>query len=159
MKKFNIWSLFSLLFTGIAYFLFESGVFHVIWDADISKISFVIMIFAVYSYCRLGWLIRLYELGEEIEETEIAEGFEIADWMMSFGMIGTVVGFIAMTSSFTTVDFGNTENIKELFILATQGMSTALYSTLVGLIAYIILRIGFFFFDSIIESEKNATKK
>ena len=55
--------------------------------------------------------------------------------MLALGMIGTVAGFIIMLgSSFEGLDVENVESLKQTLTDMAIGMSTALYTTLTGLI-------------------------
>lgn len=138
---FLTWFMSLLMMLGGAYFAFEAGFFHFVWDADVSKLCFVILTLFTFGYSRLGYLLHRHGFkDDEIMLGELETGFEMADMSMAIGMLGTVVGFIVMSSSFVSVDFSNVENIKDLFKLATEGMSTALYTTAFGLVSSIILR-------------------
>lgn len=134
---FVTWFLSFLAMLGGAYFAFEAGFFHFVYGADVSKLCFVILALFLYGYCRLGKI--LFD-GHRVTSDKLDTGYEIADTSMALGMLGTVIGFIVMSSSFTSVDFSDVNNIKDLFRLATDGMSTALYTTAFGLVSNIILR-------------------
>lgn len=138
----------------------DLGLFNELWNKDFTKISFVIIALSLYQYFELGFiLMREYVTNykTKIKQTDLDRGFERADTMMTLGMIGTVLGFINMTSSFVTVDLSNVENIKQLLMLATNGMSTALYTTLVGLIGFLVIRYSYFKVENYLE--KNNGKK
>lgn len=138
-----VWSVVVIL--GGAYFAFEAGFFHYIYDADVSKLCFVIIVIFLAGYSRLGYLVHRHGFKDDgITSRELEIGFELADISMAVGMLGTVIGFIVMSSSFVDVDFSNVENIKDLFKLATEGMSTALYTTAFGLVSSITLRSTYF---------------
>ena len=137
MIKFKLWVVSFLTLIGLTYLLFEDGMLHRIWDAEGSiKISFIIMALALYQFFKLGKLLH----SDIITPQDIKNGLEASNQMMSLGMIGTVTGFIIMTASFAGVDFTNVENIKDLFELATLGMSTALYTTQIGMITSFVFR-------------------
>jgi biopolymer transport protein ExbB/TolQ len=62
--------------------------------------------------------------------------------MLSLGMIGTVAGFILMLGeSFESIDTANPESLKAALRSMALGMSTALYTTLTGLILSQALKI------------------
>ena len=146
---FTIWFLLLMTMVGVAYFSFEAGFFHHVWSVDVSKLCFVILAFFLFGYSRMGYLLYCTDTGKlkSLTKDHLDTGYEIADMCMAFGMLGTVIGFIIMSSSFTTVDFSDIENIKDLFKLATDGMSTALYTTAFGLVSSIILRGTHFIVD------------
>lgn len=147
-KSFLYWFLSLLVIIGIAYFSFEANFFNYIWAIDSSKLCFVIMAIFTLAYVKLGHLCFIFDYkGKRIESSDLDFGYEIADMSMALGMLGTVIGFIVMSSSFTSIDFSNIENIKDLFKLATSGMSTALYTTAFGLVSNIVLRATHFLFQ------------
>jgi biopolymer transport protein ExbB/TolQ len=59
-------------------------------------------------------------------------------------MVGTVVGFISMMSGFSTLDVGDMTTVQDMIKSLGAGMSTALYTTLVGLICSSLLKIQYF---------------
>jgi len=66
----------------------------------------------------------------------------ISEAILSLGMIGTVAGFILMLGdSFGSIDTSNPETLKDALSSMALGMSTALYTTLVGLILSQALKI------------------
>ena len=59
-----------------------------------------------------------------------------------------------MLSGFSSIDFENIESVQSLIGEMGYGMSTALATTLVGLIASILLKLQFFLLETEIEHEK-----
>lgn len=146
------WSGFLSLFGGL-YFAYEAELLDLIWQADATKLSFVILAFFLAIYARLGYFIYLKDVKKQkVTSFDLEPGFEAADQAMALGMLGTVIGFIIMSRSFATVDFSNVENIKELLVMATSGMSTALYTTVSGLIASIIIRLSYYIFERTLDA-------
>ena len=71
-------------------------------------------------------------------------------------MIGTVVGFILMLlGSFQNIDAGDTIALQKTLGQLASGMSTALFTTLVGLVSSILLKVQFFNLSQGI-AQKNA---
>ena len=79
----------------------------------------------------------------------------MSDLFLSIGMIGTVIGFISMLSGFSGLDVDNAETVQDLIKQLGQGMSTALYTTLVGLVCSVLLKIQYFNLNQGIESIEN----
>ena len=66
----------------------------------------------------------------------------ISEILLSLGMIGTVAGFILMLGdTFGSIDTANQDSLKDALSNMALGMSTALYTTLVGLILSQALKI------------------
>ncbi len=59
-------------------------------------------------------------------------------------MIGTVTGFIMMLGGFNEISFSDINASKELMRSLGGGMSTALYTTLTGLLCSVLLKIQYF---------------
>ena len=72
-------------------------------------------------------------------------GWFISDFVLTIGMIGTVSGFLLMlTGAFAGVDLTDEVAIKNVLEKMAQGISTALYTTLFGLICGSLLKIQYF---------------
>lgn len=140
----TLYSLVSFILLTVGYFLFEASIFSMMYQGDFTRISFIIVGLFIWQHYRLGINLWSYNKGYPITNKELNIGFEMSDNVMTLGMIGTVLGFIHMTASFVRVDFSDIANIQELFVLATSGMSTALYTTLAGLVAHILIRASYF---------------
>ena len=66
----------------------------------------------------------------------------IAESCLVLGLIGTVTGFILMLgTAFTELDVTNITSVQNALIKMSLGMSTALYTTLVGLISSLVIKI------------------
>ena len=67
-----------------------------------------------------------------------------SDLCLTVGMMGTVIGFIMMLSGFKDVDVSEVKTIQTLVKNLGSGMSTALYTTLSGLVCGSVLKIQYF---------------
>tara|TARA_B100001113_G_scaffold17150_1_gene12829 strand:+ start:41 stop:712 length:672 start_codon:yes stop_codon:yes gene_type:complete len=76
---------------------------------------------------------RMYEF--------VDNSFFIADLLLKLGIIGTVIGFIIMLSSLSTIDEMNLSKMNNLLLSMSGGMKVALYTTLSGLIGSILITI------------------
>ena len=68
-------------------------------------------------------------------------------------MIGTIIGFIIVMKDFSTIDFSNLSTIQDLIKNLGSGISTALYTTLFGLVASILTKLQYFALEDIMEKE------
>ena len=65
-----------------------------------------------------------------------------SETMVTLGLIGTVAGFLLMLSSaFDNLDVSNVENVQKVISNMAMGMSTALCTTLSGLIGRVLTKI------------------
>ena len=83
---------------------------------------------------------RLYEI--------LDNGFFVADILLKLGIVGTVIGFIIMLSSLSTIDEMNLSKMNNLLLSMSSGMKVALYTTLSGLICSILLTIQNNYFEN-----------
>lgn len=125
----------TAIYTGM-YFL---GVWQYLWDADWSKISFGVVILFTMVVLQLGrWTAKLHG-PIRVTPLEAARKLAPYEWLASVmeraGLAGTVVGFIYMFSfAFVGIDPNDVSTIKTGIEIITVGMSTALLTTLVGII-------------------------
>ena len=131
------WLIFclSILAGGIAvYFNLHVDLYH----ADQTKISFLILLVFILTSFWIGWKTKLTE--ETVQDISI--GWFVAEACLALGMIGTVTGFLLMLSgAFADIDLSNTSTIQSSLTKMALGMSTALYTTLIGLICSLALKI------------------
>ena len=69
----------------------------------------------------------------------------MSDFVLTIGMVGTVSGFLLMLAgAFAGVDLTDEVAMKNVLEKMSKGMSTALYTTLFGLICGGLLKIQYF---------------
>ena len=149
----NWWLIFVLillLFTQAYSFDLLSEV----WNNDFTKLSFVnlLLLLGTSIWCGiLTWKFdtlvgrpRIPTSGVKRINQQLEAGWFISDITLTVGMIGTVIGFIAMLGGFIDLDIENIDTIQDLITELGSGMSTALYTTLTGLISSALLKIQCF---------------
>ena len=119
--------------------------FHHLYREDITRIGFIILTILVLTTLWLGK--KVYSLKSKwagVEEAieQFSSGWFIAESCLVLGLIGTVTGFILMLgTAFTELDVTNITSVQNALVKMSLGMSTALYTTLVGLISSLIIKI------------------
>lgn len=131
------WLIMSVSVLG-AFFAYTEGIFIMLSEADATKISFVILaIYALYSV-----VIGYVSYRRKDVETYLSVGWFISETMLALGMIGTVLGFILMLGgSMAELDINDATKTTEVLGKMAAGMSTALYTTAVGLICSTLLKV------------------
>ena len=137
-----------------AIYLISDGWLTMVWDKDATKLSFLLMfIFSIMSaWCgyKTWKLSRFLDNGKSenylVEKIEhlMEVGWFTSDLCLSIGMMGTVIGFIMMLSGFTNINTQDVSTIQNLIKNLGVGMSTALYTTLIGLGCSTLLKIQYF---------------
>lgn len=125
----------ALFFSVAAYF----GALTEVWTSDQTKISFVIMGIWVITTLAIGfWHYRIFRARIEYLSKI---GWFLSEACLALGMIGTVSGFLLMlASTFANIDVTDTATLQSALSSMALGMSTALYTTLVGLVTSLFIK-------------------
>jgi len=151
------WWLLNAIIILIGFICWQFNLFHEIYQKDSSYLCFVIMIIFCFISAYNG------NLAYNIEGKEVVEKLELtwfaSEICLALGMIGTVIGFIQMLAGFSSLNISNVNNIQSLMVSLSYGMSTALYTTLVGLIFGNILKIQAFDIERTINLKKECNEQ
>ena len=77
-----------------------------------------------------------------------AFGAFASDTMLKLGLLGTIIGFIMMLAPIGGLDPENRAAVRSSMSLMSDGMAVAMYTTLVGLAASILLKVQYSILDS-----------
>ena len=120
-------------------FAYKLGWFEALWYADITKISFVILTIFIITTCTTGFM-SFNSSNPEIKSLGNYIWFG-SEAMITLGMIGTVAGFLLMlNSAFADLNVRDVQNMQSAIADMAVGMSTALSTTLIGLICSILTK-------------------
>jgi len=167
IKKWSLalrWWLFFMLMNLGTVILFLTGMVDKINEVDFTKLSFVIFILCYIFTIRNGILVYKSCKSPPTTEEDVDEccqrneaGWFIAEKLLTFGMIGTVVGFIFMLStSFADISTANVVTLKAALSKMSMGMGAALFTTAAGLICGIALEIQLFDFQQWLDKIKTT---
>ena len=112
-----------------------------LYYADVTKLSFLIIIIFMFTSVWIGR--KTYELEmTSVIDDKIDVGWFIAESCLALGMVGTVTGFLYMLgTAFENIDITDATTLQDALASMAKGMSTALYTTLTGLIASLIIKV------------------
>jgi hypothetical protein len=135
-KAFLQWWLFFVLQIIILASAYVYELHLYILNNDQTYISFVLIGIWLLTSSMIG-----YKLLKNITTSNEKFWF-IAETCMAIGMMGTVLGFILMLggSNLASIDPSDVEGMKGVIGQLASGMSTALLTTLTGLIVSVSLR-------------------
>ena len=138
-KAFLLWWIQVVTVSFAAILIFTYGWFEKLYDADQTKISFIIILIFIATSISTGFL----SFKSSVEYNKISNYIWFAsETMVTLGLIGTVAGFLLMLSSaFDNLDVSNVENVQKIISNMALGMSTALCTTLAGLIGSVLTKI------------------
>ena len=139
-KLLKWWLIFCLTLLGFGtlyYFNMHSQLYY----ADVTKLSFLIIIIFVFTSVWIGR--KTYDLeSTSVIDDKIDVGWFIAESCLALGMVGTVTGFLYMLgTAFENIDITDATTLQDALASMAKGMSTALYTTLTGLIASLIIKV------------------
>jgi ABC-type Fe3+ transport system permease subunit len=154
MKHISYWWVFfwtQVVGIGVAGYY---GFIDLMWSADITHLSIGI--------CGM-WLIGTIDVGRRTHQaingkwSEPRLSWFLADAVTLVGMIGTLIGFIFMVgSSITDLDgVVNDDTLKTMLTSLTTGFGTAVWTTLIGLIASLSIKFQLNNLETMVDEVSN----
>ena len=141
-KLLKWWLIFCLTLLGFGT-LYYFNVHSLLYYADVTKLSFLIIIIFMFTSIWIGR--KTYDLettSANCLDDTIDVGWFVAESCLALGMVGTVTGFLYMLgTAFENIDITNATTLQDALASMARGMSTALYTTLTGLIASLVIKI------------------
>ena len=134
------WLIFCITILGLGtclYFDMHKN----LYEADVTRLSFLIL--SIFG-CTSIWIGSLtYKVGVLQDYNQRSEvGWFISESCLALGMVGTVTGFLIMLgTAFANVDVTNAVTLQQALSDMAVGMSTALWTTLVGLVCSLIIKV------------------
>ena len=139
-KLLKWWLIFCLTILGFGT-LYHFNVHSLLYYADVTKLSFLIIIIFMFTSIWIGRKTYDLETTSVVDDT-IDVGWFVAESCLALGMVGTVTGFLYMLgTAFENIDVTNATTLQDALASMARGMSTALYTTLTGLIASLIIKV------------------
>ena len=134
------WLIFCLIVLGIGT-CFYFDVHKSLYESDITRLSYLILI--IFG-CTSIWIgTKTYKVGIQQDYSQKSDvGWFISESCLALGMVGTVTGFLIMLgTAFANVDVTNAATLQQALSDMAIGMSTALWTTLVGLVSSLIIKV------------------
>ena len=142
------WWIQTAIIVFSAFMINQYGWWEFLYNADMTKISFVIIGVFVISSLSVGFISLKSTNWDHIDRLTNYVWFG-SEVMVTLGMIGTVAGFLIMlNTAFTGLDVNDIKNVQEAISDMAIGMSTALVTTLVGLVCSTIIKIQMIIYEN-----------
>ena len=134
------WLIFCITLLGLCTCVY----FHVhkeLYVADVTRLSFFILSIFIFTSVWIGT--KTYKVGVHEDYDQKSDvGWFISESCLALGMVGTVTGFLIMLkTAFENVDVSNSVTLQMALSDMATGMSTALWTTLVGLVCSLIIKV------------------
>jgi MotA/TolQ/ExbB proton channel family len=155
-KKFYMWWLSVMLIATSFFWASMMGVVTKVWETDITMLTSLIAVIFVASNVLLGYV--AYNYDKNHLKPKLANAVNtiwfISEILMALGMLGTVIGLIAMLGANVV---GNSlqdmNSIQTLLGNMWLHMGLALYTNAVGIICSIILKVQVHFIAGDVSDE------
>ena len=134
--EFFRWWLFICLLSIGAYFGIHFDIFSEIFDTDKTYLSSVILVLFTGSTLLTGYRTWLFNYRKTYTDTKL--GWFCGEIMFSLGMIGTLIGFVLVFGD-ALAHIDNQANKVQIIADMGIGISTAIYTTLAGLVGTVLL--------------------
>ena len=134
------WLIFCITLLGLCtcvYFNIHKD----LYASDVTRLSFLIISIFICSSVWIGT--KPYKVGILQDYDQKSDvGWFISESCLALGMVGTVTGFLIMLgTAFANVDVTNSATLQQALSDMATGMSTALWTTLVGLVSSLIIKV------------------
>ena len=136
MKDFLYWWLIVCVIATGSYLTHIMGWLVPLYTNDLTYITFLITVIAVLTTLSLGYKFKV--------PTAVSVNVEwfVSDVVLTLGMLGTIIGFMIMLQgTFSSIEFNDTNSIRLALSSMSQGLFTALNTTLIGLVSSIVLKV------------------
>ena len=138
-----------MLFLG-----WQFGFLQTLYETDVTFISWLIIGLYLVLSMRTGWKIHMFDITNNKQSSSRPEWY-MSEMLLSLGMVGTVIGFIYMLSTmFTDINVEDIASVQYALGQMATGMGTALWTTLMGLICSILLKLQLVYMDEFVKYEK-----
>ena len=150
-KAFLLWWIQIVTISFATFLIYSYGWFEKLYDADQTKISFIIIAIFLASTIASGFLSYRSTPNSHAVSNYV---WFASETMVTLGLIGTVAGFLLMlNSAFDNLDVSNVENVQKVISNMALGMSTALCTTLAGLVGSVLTKIQMVILENNLDNE------
>ena len=136
MKDFLYWWLIVCVIATGSYLTHIMGWLVPLYTNDLTYITFLITVIAALTTLNLGYKFKVPAA------VNVNVEWFVSDVVLTLGMLGTIIGFMIMLQgTFSSIEFNDTDSIRLALSSMSQGLFTALNTTLIGLVSSIVLKV------------------
>jgi len=153
------WWLFVCVHIVIVFTAYKFNFFQELLEKDSTKLSFFLLLILLVVTFWIGSKIFFYTRNKvESKEDSINDlsiFWFIGEACLAIGLVGTVTGFIIMLgTTFIGLDVSDTSSMQDALVKMSIGMSTALYTTLIGLLSSLSIKVQIINFERAIQKSQ-----
>lgn len=136
-RWFLIWWLIVCIQSALLFVAFKYDLHIILTAADPTYISWGVLVL----YIITTGLIGVHTHNADYRSVNTEPFWFISEVCLSLGMLGTLIGFIMMLNlSFNSIDVNNAVSLQRALGQLSIGLGTAIWTTMVGLSAGILLK-------------------
>jgi hypothetical protein len=144
MKDFLYWWLIVCVVGASSYITHTMGWLVPLYTNDITYITFLITVVTILTTASLGYKFKMSDTNSVDVE------WFVSDVVLTLGMLGTIIGFMIMLQgTFSSIEFNDVHSIRLALSSMSQGLFTALNTTLLGLVSSIILKVQLILYENV----------
>ena len=144
MKDFLYWWLIVCVVGASSYITHTMGWLVPLYTNDITYITFLITVVTILTTVSLGYKFKMSDANSVDVE------WFVSDVVLTLGMLGTIIGFMIMLQgTFSSIEFNDVHSIRLALSSMSQGLFTALNTTLLGLVSSIILKVQLILYENV----------
>ena len=144
MKDFLYWWLIVCVVGASSYITHTMGWLVPLYTNDITYITFLITVVTILTTVSLGYKFKMSNANSVDVE------WFVSDVVLTLGMLGTIIGFMIMLQgTFSSIEFNDVHSIRLALSSMSQGLFTALNTTLLGLVSSIILKVQLILYENV----------
>ena len=144
MKDFLYWWLIVCVVGTGSYITHAMGWLVPLYTNDLTYITFLITVIAGLTTLSLGYKFKMSDANSVDVE------WFVSDVVLTLGMLGTIIGFMIMLQgTFSSIEFNDVHSIRLALSSMSQGLFTALNTTLLGLVSSIILKVQLILYENV----------
>jgi len=153
------WWLFVCVHIVIAFTAYKFNFFQELLEKDSTKLSFFLLLILLVVTFWIGSKIFFYTRNKVESKEDLINDLSIfwfiGEACLAIGLVGTVTGFIIMLgTTFIGLDVSNTSSMQDALVKMSIGMSTALYTTLIGLLSSLSIKVQIINFERAIQKSQ-----
>jgi len=153
------WWLFVCVHIVIAFTAYKFNFFQELLEKDSTKLSFFLLLILLVVTFWIGSKIFFYTRNKVESKEDLINDLSIfwfiGEACLAIGLVGTVTGFIIMLgTTFIGLDVSDTSSMQDALVKMSMGMSTALYTTLIGLLSSLSIKVQIINFERAIQKSQ-----
>jgi hypothetical protein len=136
MKQWKWYFVFNVGVLALIFGQYQYNLMSTLYEADSTLLTFFILGITLLTSVVMG------VKSGKIKDEENNMFWFVSDAVLSLGMVGTLFGFLlVLGSAFMEIDTSSTESMTKAIAVLASGMSTALVTSLVGLVSSLWLKL------------------